>query len=83
MGGWRVSGTVSGEALLGWRFTISVPQPNGCIHHRMWILAIPDEGHARQKLLLTNLPAEAEAAPLSPDELAHFGLEPGEVRRVL
>jgi hypothetical protein len=49
----------------------------------MWILAIPDEVSAREKLLLTNLAAEAEAVPLSPDELEHFGLEPGEVRRVL
>jgi hypothetical protein len=84
--GWRVSDGVAGsanEAAVGWRFTVSVRQPNGGMHHRMWILAIADEGSARQRLRGADLPAEAEAVPLSPEEAAHFGLAAGDIRRVL
>ena len=64
-----------------------MPQPNGRLDHKVWILAVPDEESAREKLLLNVLPAEAEAeaeaVPLSADEVEHFGLEPGEIRRIL
>jgi hypothetical protein len=49
----------------------------------VWILAIPDKQSAREKLLLAIAPAEAEAVPLSPHEVEHFCLGPGEIRRVL
>jgi hypothetical protein len=83
LGDWQVS--TQNQPSLGWRFTIPVPQPNGRLDHKVWILAVPDEESAREKLLLNVLPAEAEAeaVPLSADEVEHFGLEPGEIRRIL
>ena len=93
LGDWQVS--TQKQPSLGWRFTIPVPQPNGRLDHKVWILAVPDEESAREKLLRNVLPAEAEAeaahargragpeVPLSADEVEHFGLEPGEIRRIL
>jgi len=70
------------DAAAGWKVTISVPQPNGADVDHLWVAAIADERETRERLLLPDLPGEARLEPLSTDELAEFGLEPGEVRRI-
>jgi len=70
------------RTLAGWTFTIWVPQPNGKVDHHVWIVAIPEEQRAREKLLLSTVPADVEATPLSLDQVLRFGLEPGQLRRV-
>jgi hypothetical protein len=76
-------GTSDGnEAPAGWWFSISVPQPNGSEQRHVWVLSIPDENEAREKLRLSEFPAEFESAPLSSADLAKLGVEPREVRRL-
>jgi hypothetical protein len=70
------------DASAGWKVTIRVPQPNGADVYHLWVVAIADERETRERLLLPDLPGEARLEPLSTDELADFGLEPGEVRRI-
>ena len=70
------------EPLTGWKVTILVPQPNGREQRHVWLAAIADEQAMREKLMLPSLPCDADVEPLSPQEIASFALEPGEVRRV-
>jgi hypothetical protein len=67
---------------MGWKVTIPVPQPNGTSQHHVWVAAIADEQDAREKLLLSSIPCDAEFEALSHQEFAAYALEPGEVRRV-
>jgi hypothetical protein len=48
----------------------------------LWVVAISDEDEVREKLLLTQIPCEAQFEPLSAEELGQLELEPGEVRRI-
>jgi len=66
----------------GWKITIHVPHPYGRDRPQVWLAAIPDAQTTREKLMLPEIPGEADLVPLSPDEVAEFALEPGEIRRL-